>query len=53
MIDNVMFEISRLSGQQYVHEYATKKTDGSAGGHDEAAIPPRRSSADLLSGNAA
>jgi 1-acyl-sn-glycerol-3-phosphate acyltransferase len=53
MIDNVMFEISRLSGQQYVHEYATKKTDATPDGLDGGAIPPRRSSAEFLSGNAA
>jgi 1-acyl-sn-glycerol-3-phosphate acyltransferase len=52
MIDTVMFEISQLSGQQYVHKYA-KKSDVSSETHDEEAMASRQSSADLLSGHAA
>jgi 1-acyl-sn-glycerol-3-phosphate acyltransferase len=65
IIDEVMFEIRELSGQDYVDSYATKKAEGYPSqeqGHvttlDEAtrhgnghdpASPPRRSSADVLS----
>ena len=54
MIDEVMFSIRALSGQEYVDTYATKKAEGlpsevahveSTNGHGEA---PRRSSADVL-----
>jgi 1-acyl-sn-glycerol-3-phosphate acyltransferase len=54
MIDEVMFSIRELSGQEYVDMYATKKAEGlptevakveAANGQAEA---PRRSSADVL-----
>ena len=53
MIDEVMFSIRELSGQEYVDTYATKKAEGlpsevvnleQGNGHDA----PRRSSADVL-----
>ena len=53
MIDEVMFSIRELSGQEYVNTYATKKAEGlpsevvrieSANGHGDV----RRSSADVL-----
>ncbi len=50
MTDELMFEIAQLSGQTYVHEYATKDasqpTPGPVG---QAPIAEVRSSADLLS----
>jgi 1-acyl-sn-glycerol-3-phosphate acyltransferase len=55
IIDEVMFEIRSLSGQDYVDTYATKKAESlptdiaklpTANGHEAAA--PRRSSADVL-----
>jgi 1-acyl-sn-glycerol-3-phosphate acyltransferase len=55
IIDEVMFEIRSLSGQDYVDTYATKKAESlptdiaklpTANGHEGAA--PRRSSADVL-----
>jgi 1-acyl-sn-glycerol-3-phosphate acyltransferase len=54
MIDEVMFAIRELSGQEYVDTYATKKAEGlptevahieGTNGHGDA---PRRSSADVL-----
>jgi hypothetical protein len=54
MIDEVMFSIRELSGQEYVDRYATKKAEGlpsevahveAANGHAKA---PPRSSADVL-----
>jgi 1-acyl-sn-glycerol-3-phosphate acyltransferase len=63
IIDEVMYEIRGLTGQEYVDEYATKKAEGfpsaapahvpslgeSAGnGHGRAGDGPRRSSADVL-----
>ena len=63
IIDEVMFEIRALTGQEYVDEYATKKAetfpsaetaqvielDTSTDGHaDGDSPPPRRSSADAL-----
>ncbi|MEY2430760.1 MAG: 1-acyl-sn-glycerol-3-phosphate acyltransferase [Acidimicrobiaceae bacterium] len=54
MIDEVMYCVRELSGQEYVDAYATKKAEGlptdvakveSINGHAEA---PRRSSADVL-----
>jgi 1-acyl-sn-glycerol-3-phosphate acyltransferase len=63
IIDEVMFEIRELSGQDYVDEYATKKAEGfpsAATGHVasleeahgngncHASAPRRRSSADVL-----
>ena len=64
IIDEVMFEIRELTGQEYVDEYATKKAEtfpsaqtaqvvqlgGSSGnGHGAGEdAPPRRSSADVL-----
>jgi 1-acyl-sn-glycerol-3-phosphate acyltransferase len=56
MIDEVMFGIRQLSGQEYRDSYATKKAEGlpsevarldSANGHEHADAP-RRSSADVL-----
>jgi hypothetical protein len=55
MIDEVMFAIRELSGQEYVDTYATKKAEGLpsevarldlANGHDHGGH--RRSSADVL-----
>jgi len=46
--DRLMYEISQLSGQTYVNEYANKKQSASAAG--EAPLTPRRSSADVLAG---
>ncbi len=61
IIDEVMFEIRELSGQDYVDEYATKKAEhfpsaetahvpslGEANGNGHGADGPRRSSADVL-----
>src|SRR4051812_39372142 len=62
LIDEVMFEIRQLSGQEYVDAYATKKAQSlptetahvpSANGHAEPTVDvteggPRRSSADVL-----
>jgi 1-acyl-sn-glycerol-3-phosphate acyltransferase len=61
IIDEVMFEIRELSGQEYVDEYATKKAEGfpsaatghvtsheEAHGNGHATAPRRRSSADVL-----
>jgi 1-acyl-sn-glycerol-3-phosphate acyltransferase len=64
IIDEVMYEIRELSGQEYVDEYASKKADGipaaetahvveleptGTNGHGGAAdSAPRRSSADVL-----
>jgi 1-acyl-sn-glycerol-3-phosphate acyltransferase len=46
MIDEVMYEIRELSGQDYVDEYANKKKrqtdDPAAGGGDRVAAPRRR-----------
>jgi 1-acyl-sn-glycerol-3-phosphate acyltransferase len=62
IIDEVMYEIRELTGQDYVDEYASKKAEGIPGaqpaqvitletpgpnGHDEADAP-RRSSVDVL-----
>ncbi len=62
IIDEVMYEIRELTGQDYVDEYASKKAEGipeaqpaqvitldapATNGHDEATAP-RRSSADVL-----
>lgn len=50
IIDEVMFEIRALSGQEYVDTYATKKAEGlpTAVAHVEAVVPARRSSAEVL-----
>ena len=63
IIDEVMYEIRELSGQEYVDEYATKKAEGfpsaatghvtsheevHSNGHGHAPAPRRRSSADVL-----
>ena len=64
LIDEVMFEIRNLSGQEYLDAYATKKAESlptdtahvpTANGHSEPAVDvtdaaekPRRSSADVL-----
>jgi 1-acyl-sn-glycerol-3-phosphate acyltransferase len=62
IIDEVMFEIRELTGQEYVDEYASKRDDGipaaepaqvvelGAGGNGQGATgaPPRRSSAEVL-----
>ena len=50
MIDEVMFSIRELSGQEYVDTYATKKAEGlpSEVVRIEAPPAPRRSSADIL-----
>jgi 1-acyl-sn-glycerol-3-phosphate acyltransferase len=50
IIDEVMYEIRELTGQEYVDEYATKKAEAlpSDVAHVEAAQPQRRSSADVL-----
>jgi 1-acyl-sn-glycerol-3-phosphate acyltransferase len=57
LIDEVMYSIRELSGQEYVDTYATKKAEvlptdtariPSANGHTDAADAPRRSSADVL-----
>jgi 1-acyl-sn-glycerol-3-phosphate acyltransferase len=64
IIDEVMFEIRELSGQEYVDEYATKKAESfpsadtaqvvelgvpTGNGHGSSGDrPPRRSSADVL-----
>jgi 1-acyl-sn-glycerol-3-phosphate acyltransferase len=50
IIDEVMFEIRNLSGQEYVDTYATKKADAlpSEVAHVEPIVPERRSSADVL-----
>ena len=48
--DELMFEIAQLSGQQYVHEYATKDvTETTSSPVSEAPLAEVRSSADLLS----
>jgi 1-acyl-sn-glycerol-3-phosphate acyltransferase len=50
MIDEVMYEIRELSGQDYVDEYANKKRrptdDPAAGGGERVAEPGRRPTAD-------
>ena len=62
IIDEVMFEIRSLTGQEYVDEYATKKAesfpsaetaqvvelDTATNGQGHGDEPPRRSSADVL-----
>ena len=57
MIDEVMFEIRELSGQEYVDTYATKKAEGLptearprriGNGHGETEAPAAPSSADVL-----
>ena len=49
MTDELMFEISRLSGQQYVHEYATKDAaEPTPGPVSHEPLAEVRSSADLL-----
>jgi 1-acyl-sn-glycerol-3-phosphate acyltransferase len=62
IIDEVMFEIRELTGQEYVDEYASKKDDGippaeraqvveltpAANGQDAGGSAPRRSSAEVL-----
>lgn len=63
IIDEVMYEIRELSGQEYVDEYATKKSEsfpsagtahvaqldeGSSNGNGASSAPPRRSSAEVL-----
>jgi 1-acyl-sn-glycerol-3-phosphate acyltransferase len=50
IIDEVMFEIRELTGQEYVDEYATKKAEAlpSEVATVEAVQPQRRSSADVL-----
>ena len=49
--DELMFEIAQLSGQQYVHEYATKDTtaETTTGPISTVPLAEVRSSADLLS----
>lgn len=46
--DEVMFEIAQLSGQTYVHEYASKPTAPADGTPGAVALETRRSSAELL-----
>ena len=53
VIDEVMYEIREMTGQEYVNEYATKKAEGIS--TDTAKIPsspngdgPVRSSAEVL-----
>jgi 1-acyl-sn-glycerol-3-phosphate acyltransferase len=58
IIDEVMFEIRELSGQEYVDTYATKKADAlpTEVAHVEPAVEApvaRRSSAEVLSGSGA
>jgi 1-acyl-sn-glycerol-3-phosphate acyltransferase len=63
IIDEVMFEIRELTGQEYVDEYASKKADGipaaetakvveldpaGGNGHASEEAAPRRSSAEVL-----
>ncbi|HEX4819617.1 MAG TPA: lysophospholipid acyltransferase family protein [Acidimicrobiales bacterium] len=50
MIDEVMFSIRELSGQEYIDAYATKKAEGlpTEVVHIAAPPAPRRSSADVL-----
>lgn len=52
--DEVMFEISQLSGQEYVHEYASKPTAAEKAADPVSAEPlaPQRSSTDLLASGA-
>jgi 1-acyl-sn-glycerol-3-phosphate acyltransferase len=65
IIDEVMYEIRALSGQEYVDEYATKKDEAiptetahmpppaeAASGNGHEAPPARRSSADVLGARA-
>jgi 1-acyl-sn-glycerol-3-phosphate acyltransferase len=66
IIDEVMYEIRELSGQDYVDEYATKKaesiptetahmpspTDATANGNGHEPPPARRSSAEVLGARA-
>ena len=62
IIDEVMYEIRELSGQEYVDEYATKKAESiptetasmpeSASGNGHEPPPARRSSADVLGARA-
>ncbi len=54
MTDELMYEISQLSGQQYVHEYATKPeaTEVAELVADEV-LTPEKSSSDLLASGAA
>ena len=49
--DELMFEIAQLSGQQYVHEYASKDTttETTPGPVSTVPLAEVRSSADLLS----
>ena len=62
IIDEVMYEIRELTGQDYVDEYASKKAEGipaaetahvieldeAANGNGSSTDPPRRSSAEVL-----
>jgi 1-acyl-sn-glycerol-3-phosphate acyltransferase len=52
IIDEVMFEIRELTGQEYVDEYATKKAETFPTAERAQVVeldaPPRRSSADVL-----
>ncbi len=46
--DELMFEISRLSGQQYVHEYASKPAEGTPGPVSDEPLVEVRSSSEVL-----
>lgn len=46
--DELMYEISRLSGQTYVHEYASKPTEAPSSGPGLEPVMTERSSAELL-----
>jgi len=48
IIDQVMFEIRELSGQEYVHTYAGKAVEDRPVVLIEPELPPRRSSVDVL-----
>ncbi len=51
--DELMFEIAQLSGQDYVHEYATKpKTEKASDPVSDEPLAPQLSSADLLASRA-
>jgi len=50
--DEVMFEISQLSGQEYVHEYATKSAHKTPDPVSDQPLVAQRSSSDLLASRA-
>jgi 1-acyl-sn-glycerol-3-phosphate acyltransferase len=52
MTDELMFEISQLSGQQYVHEYATKPAGDTADPVSDEPLSPQSSSSDVLASGA-